>query len=70
MVDSISEGTAIQTREYGTSGPMVLVLHGGPGAPNQRLDPTRASRGVVPPVLSSLQLMLSSEILVQTRAGR
>jgi hypothetical protein len=49
---------------------MVLVLHGGPGAPNQRLDPTRASRGVVPPVLSSLQLMLSSEILVQTRAGR
>jgi pimeloyl-ACP methyl ester carboxylesterase len=30
---SISEGTAIQSREYGTSEPMVLVLHGGPGAP-------------------------------------
>jgi pimeloyl-ACP methyl ester carboxylesterase len=30
---SISEGTAIQIREYGTSGPRVLVLHGGPGAP-------------------------------------
>ena len=33
MVDGMSEGTAIQVREYGTSGPMVLVLHGGPGAP-------------------------------------
>jgi pimeloyl-ACP methyl ester carboxylesterase len=33
MVDSMSEGTAIQVREYGTLGPMVLVLHGGPGAP-------------------------------------
>jgi pimeloyl-ACP methyl ester carboxylesterase len=26
-------GTALRVREYGTSGPLVVLLHGGPGAP-------------------------------------
>ena len=29
----MSDRTALQVREYGSSGPLVMVLHGGPGAP-------------------------------------
>jgi pimeloyl-ACP methyl ester carboxylesterase len=32
MTDRDSEGAAIQIRSYGTAGPLVVVLHGGPGA--------------------------------------
>ncbi len=33
MAGIVSEGTVMQIRTYGTSGPVVVVLHGGPGAP-------------------------------------
>jgi len=33
MADNRSEKTMLRVREYGTSGPPVIVLHGGPGAP-------------------------------------
>ena len=33
MATRDSDRTAMQVREYGTSGPVVVVLHGGPGAP-------------------------------------
>ncbi len=33
MAGIVSEGTVMQIRTYGTSGPLVVVLHGGPGAP-------------------------------------
>ena len=33
MVDSDSNKKTLGVREYGTSGSIVLVLHGGPGAP-------------------------------------
>jgi len=33
MADNASDRATIRIREYGTSGPPVLVLHGGPGAP-------------------------------------
>ena len=33
MAEGVSEGIAVQIRTYGTLGPVVVVLHGGPGAP-------------------------------------
>ena len=33
MADNASDRATIRIRKYGTSGPPVLVLHGGPGAP-------------------------------------
>ena len=33
MEDGLSDLTVMQVREYGTLGPMVVVLHGGPGTP-------------------------------------
>ena len=33
MDSSFTDRTALRVREYGTAGPLVLVLHGGPGAP-------------------------------------
>jgi pimeloyl-ACP methyl ester carboxylesterase len=33
MEGSLIDRTALHVREYGTAGPLVVVLHGGPGAP-------------------------------------
>lgn len=33
MADSVLDRIVMQIRTYGTSGPLVVVLHGGPGAP-------------------------------------
>ena len=42
MADCVSEGTVTQIRTYGTSGPVVVVLHGGPGAPGYVAPVARA----------------------------
>jgi pimeloyl-ACP methyl ester carboxylesterase len=45
MVDRVSDVTALRVREYGTSGPPVMVLHGGPGAPGYMAPLARGLAG-------------------------